>query len=109
MQPVDASARATFMTKDSDLEARRRRIRFRATHRGMKETDILLGRLAREELDDLDEAGLSAFERLLEVPDADILAWVSGTQAVPPEHDGPLIKRLRAYVFRPADYGKHDT
>ncbi len=94
---------------ETDLQARRRRIRFRATHRGMKETDILLGRLAREVLDELDEEGLAAFERLLEVPDADILAWVSGTQPVPPEHEGLLIERLRSYVFRPQDYRERGT
>lgn len=89
-----------------DIEARRRRIRYRAGHRGMKETDLLLGRLAREVLDELNEEELAAFERLLEVPDADILAWVSGTQPVPPEHQGPLTQRLLAFASRPTDYGK---
>ncbi len=97
------------MANMTDLQARRRRIRFRATHRGMKETDILLGRLAREVLDTLDEEDLAAFERLLDAPDADILAWVSGTQPPPAEHDGPLLQRLRTYVFHPCDYERRGT
>ncbi|WP_038034113.1 succinate dehydrogenase assembly factor 2 [Thermopetrobacter sp. TC1] len=87
-----------------DLDARKRRIRFRATHRGMKELDILFGRLAREVLDDLDEAGVSAFERLLEVPDIEVLSWVSGTAPVPEDYRSFLTDRLLTYRFDVADY-----
>ncbi len=89
----------------SELEARKRRIRFRAAHRGMKETDLLFGRLAAEVLDDLDEAGVAAFERLLDVPDVDVVAWVSGNAEVPREHAGPLVDRLLSYRFDTDSYG----
>ena len=89
-----------------DLDARKRRIRFRAGHRGMKELDILFGRLARETLDDLDAAGVAAFERLLRAADADVLAWIAGTAAPPLECDGPLLERLRGYRFSAGDYDR---
>ncbi len=89
----------------SDLEARKRRIRFRAGHRGMKETDLLFARLADEVLDGLDERGVAAFERLLDVPDVDIVAWVSGNAEVPAEHAGPLVDRLLSYRFNTDSYG----
>lgn len=87
------------MHKRLSLQARKRRIRVRATHRGMKELDLLLGRLAEEVLDDLDEAGVAAFERLLEVPDGLLLAWIGGQAAAPAAHDGPLLRRLKQYHF----------
>ena len=92
---------------EADLNRRKRRILFRAKHRGMKETDLLLGRLADEMLPDLDEAGVAVFERLLEVPDAVILDWVAGEATPPPEHDTELLRRLRAYYFTPGSYGEN--
>jgi antitoxin CptB len=79
------------------LEMRRRRLRFRAWHRGMREVDLLLGRFADATLDDLDETELSGFEALLLLPDPDVLSWVTGEFAVPPEADSPLVRRLLAF------------
>ncbi len=87
------------------LKLRKRRIRFRAAHRGMKELDLLFSRLAEEVLEELDEAGVAEFERLLEVPDAVVLAWVAREEEPPAEYDGPLLRRLLAYEFGPRDYG----
>ena len=92
---------------ENGLNARKRRILFRAKHRGMKETDLLLGRLADEVLAGLDEAGVAAFERLLEVPDALILDWVAGEAVPPPEHDTELLARLRSYWFDTDSYGEN--
>jgi antitoxin CptB len=92
---------------EGDLNARKRRILFRAKHRGMKEMDLLLGRLADEVLGELDEAGVAAFERLLEVPDAVLLDWIAGAGAPPPEYDTALLERLRRYRFDTGSYGEN--
>ena len=80
-----------------DLAMRRRRLKFRCWHRGMKETDLLLGRFADAHVDDLDEAEVAAFEALLETPDQDIFAWIVGGEPVPDEARTPLLTRLIAY------------
>ncbi len=92
---------------DADLNARKRRILFRAKHRGMKEMDLLLGRLADEMLETLDEEGVAQFERLLEVPDAELMDWIAGKGTPPPELDGELLARLRAYRFDTDSYGEN--
>ena len=92
---------------DADLNARKRRILFRAKHRCMKEMDLLLGRLADEMLPGLDEAGVAAFERLLEVPDAVLMDWVAGAGTPPPEHDTELLARLKGYRFDTESYGEN--
>ena len=92
---------------EADLNRRKRRILFRAKHRGMKETDLLLGRLADEVLPGLDEEGVAAFERLLAVPDAVILDWVAGEATPPPEHDTALLRHLKGYFFTPGSYGEN--
>ncbi len=91
----------------SDLNARKRRILFRAKHRGMKEMDLLLGRLADEMLETLDQESVAQFERLLEVPDAELMDWIAGAGTPPPELDGELLARLRAYRFDADSYGEN--
>ncbi len=60
---------------------RRRRLKFRCWHRGMKEVDLLLGPFADAAADRLDTAHLDQFDALLELPDPDILSWVMGEAA----------------------------
>ena len=52
-----------------DDEVRRRRAVYRASHRGTKEMDWLLGRYAEAELPRMTTEQLSAFEELLALPD----------------------------------------
>ena len=47
----------------SDLGMRRRRALWRATHRGSKEMDFLLGRYAEQTLDGMNAAEIAVFER----------------------------------------------
>ncbi|MGC1710167.1 MAG: succinate dehydrogenase assembly factor 2 [Methyloceanibacter sp.] len=51
---------------------RRRRALWRATHRGSKEMDFLLGRYAEAVLDGMNANDISIFERLIDIPDPDI-------------------------------------
>ncbi len=53
----------------SDLGMRRRRALWRATHRGSKEMDFLLGRFAEPALDGMNATDISIFERLIDTPD----------------------------------------
>ncbi len=82
------------------LDARRRRLLYRAWHRGMRETDLITGRFADAMIDQMSEDELADFERMLELPDPELLAWVLGEQAVPANHDTPLLRRLRDFSQR---------
>ena len=81
----------------SDLDPRRRRILFRAWHRGMRETDLIMGRFCDAEIASLSEGEIEAFEALIEAPDADILAWVTGERPAPAAYDTGLLAKLRAF------------
>ena len=82
---------------NEDLDIRRRRLRFRAWHRGTREMDLLLGRFADAELAKLDEPAVASFEALLEVPDPDLYNWIVGAWETPAAHDTPLLRRLRDF------------
>lgn len=77
------------------LDARRRRILFRAWRRGMREMDIVMGRFADARLPGMTEAELDLFERLLDAPDPSVLAWITGEAPTPAEYDTPLLAQLR--------------
>lgn len=89
-----------------DLELRRRRLAFRANHRGIKEMDLILGRFADEALGGMDADGLARFEALVEVPDRDLYGWVTGAEPVPAAYDDDIMASLKALRFAATDYGK---
>ena len=76
------------------LEPRRRRALFRAWHRGTREMDLLLGRFADAYIATLSEADLASFEALMEVPDRDLFAWVTGGEPVARNYQTPLYAAL---------------
>jgi antitoxin CptB len=70
------------MTPAERAGVERRRLLWRC-RRGMKELDVLLGRYARREQDPRTSAAeRAAFERLLDLPDPELAAYLLG-QEVP--------------------------
>ena len=76
------------------LDARRRKLLFRAWRRGVREMDLIVGRFADAYIDKFDDAALDDFERLIEVPNAELYAWVTGSQTVPAKHDTTVLRQL---------------
>ena len=81
----------------ADLDPRRRKILFRAWHRGMREMDLIMGRFADAQIGNLTDAELDEFERLIEVLDRDLLSWVTGEAEVPENYDSDVFRRLKAF------------
>jgi antitoxin CptB len=84
------------------LDVRRRRLLFRAWRRGVRETDLIVGRFADAHIDTLDAAELDHFEKLIEAPNADLYAWVIGAETVPPDYDTAVLAKLRAFHLHAA-------
>jgi antitoxin CptB len=84
------------------LDARRRRLLFRAWHRGMREVDLITGRFADAHIVTLSEAEVDDFERLMDVAEPDLLNWVMGAVETPPEFDTALFRRMRDFRADPA-------
>lgn len=76
------------------LAARRKRLRFLSRRRGTKESDLILGGFADRHVDDLSAAQIDRFEALLDCNDPDLMAWVTGAEPVPPEHDHDVMDLL---------------
>ena len=76
---------------EAGLDVRRKRLIFRAWHRGTRETDLILGRFADAHVAGFSDRELADFERLLDVPDPDIFVWVTGAGEVPTEDVSPVL------------------
>lgn len=82
----------------------RRRLRFRAWHRGTRELDLLMGSYADAKLADMTAEQLRAFEDILNAPDPDVFSWITAG-AEPGAHiDKTIIDELRALTLTPRDY-----
>ena len=88
------------------LDERRRRLLFRAWRRGVREMDLLVGRFADAYIGQFDDSGLEQFERLIEVPNAELYAWIVGDAAIPAEHDCGVLRRLIAFYNRSQNRGE---
>ncbi len=84
-------------TPIDDLATRRRRVRYRAWHRGTKEMDLVLGPYADAHAEGLDRAGLDRLEALMSEEDTDLLKWVMGQDIPPPGFDVELLGRIVAF------------
>ncbi|MFO1122366.1 MAG: succinate dehydrogenase assembly factor 2 [Hyphomicrobiales bacterium] len=88
------------MTAASDTDAvRRKRLLWRATHRGIKEMDIIFGGFVTRGIEAFTSTELDELERMITLPDQELLSWATRTAAVPAAHDGPLLRAMLS--FRP--------
>ena len=85
-----------------DLSMRRRRLRYRAWHRGTKEMDLVLGPFADAHLDGFGLPELDRLETLMDEEDTDLLKWVMGQEPVPPTADAELLTTIIAYRLKTA-------
>ena len=83
-----------------DIETVRKKLRFRAWHRGTKEADLMMGRFADEHIGQMDWQLLDQFDALLEAEDLDVYNWIIGKEPVPAVYDNELWALLSQFDFR---------
>lgn len=80
------------------MEARLKRLKFRAHHMGSNENDILFGGFAEKYLHTLTPEQVDRFETLIAETDTDLFNWVTGKQ-VPPAHlDHDVMGMVKVFV-----------
>lgn len=85
-------------TRSSEnLDMRRRRILFRAWHRGTREMDLIMGGFCDAHIGSLSEAEIDDFERLIDLPDHDLYRWVIGEAELPAALDTTLFRKMRDF------------
>jgi antitoxin CptB len=88
----------TGSTRSSEgLDDRRKRLLFRCWHRGTREMDLILGRFADAEIAGLGDDELGQLEQLIDVPDPDLYAALTGNAALAPEYRNGLFERIKSF------------
>src|SRR5579883_2233169 len=84
----------TASIPEPGLDTRRRRILFRATHRGTHENDLLVGGFVAPRIAAMSEAELDAVEAVLDLPDPELADWLTGRAPLPPAQDTPMLRAM---------------
>lgn len=84
----------------ANLEIRRKTILWRATHRGTKEMDLMLGGFAQAAVHSMQPSELDELEALIDLPDPLLMAWVLGEQAVLEDYRNGTTERFLAFRVR---------
>ena len=78
------------MPPDDELKA----LRWRATHRGTREADMMIGGFFEANYHDWSAEDRALFGELLDEQDVDIMAWAIGTRPVPDRYQGDMMTAL---------------
>ncbi len=102
----------TGLTRTSaDLTLRRKRMLYRAWHRGIREMDLILGQFAEDRIADLPEEQLDALEAIMAEEDGDLIKWINGEKPVPEQYRTPLFDEIASYKpdFSPVENTSPDN
>ncbi len=79
------------------MDVTRKRLLYKATHRGTKETDKIIGGFAEANLDTMTEDVLMSFDRLLDESDHALLNWIMDAEPVPAHVDANLLHEIISF------------
>jgi len=81
------------------VEVWRKRLTFRAWHRGTREMDLLIGSFAEKYINEFEAADLVIFEEILVNNDPDVYDWIIGRQIPPAELKSRVLDLLLGHQF----------
>ncbi|RCL01148.1 MAG: hypothetical protein JSC085_000018 [Candidatus Tokpelaia sp. JSC085] len=79
------------------LDARRRRIVFRAWKRGLLEMDLMFGQYVDAHIAVLDDRQLDELEHTMSFEDRDLLSWITGEIKMPANIKTSIFRDILAY------------
>ena len=85
----------TRTMEETSQDTRRRRLLFRATHRGTRENDFLVGCFVTTRLEAFSDDEIADLESIMDLPDPALSDWLTGRRPIPPEYDTPMLRAMR--------------
>lgn len=82
------------MVLNSKYDYLKKKLLYKSTHRGCKETDLLFSKFVNQYLDYMNEAELLDYEIILNQTDADVVSWVMGHTDVPKNLQSSIMIKL---------------
>jgi antitoxin CptB len=75
----------------------RKKLYWRSIRRGMKESDLLLGGFARQNLHSMSDTEITEFESILSLFDADFINYITEKKPIPADINTPLFHAIKAF------------
>ncbi len=75
-----------------------KKLLYQSCNRGCKETDLIIGLFARENLEKMDDNDLLTFEKILQQNDADLYDWYVGKKPIPKEISSAIMTKIMNFV-----------
>ncbi len=99
------------MTEDQNasLDTRRKRLLYRANHRGTYENDLMVGGFVKARIAAMSEQELDEIEAVMEFPDAELADWLTGRQPIPTHADSPMLRRIRDAALASGDAAREGS
>ena len=76
---------------------RRKRLIYRSAYTGTKETDLLLGYFAEQNINKLTEKQLDEYEELLTIEDPRLYKWITGMENAPEQYQGEVLELIKNF------------
>ena len=83
-------------------ELKIKKLIYRSKHRGCKETDIIMGSFAEQELPKFTKSEVDLYADFIEESDWDIYAWVNGNLEMPEKYRDNVGKKLMEFNLKRA-------
>jgi antitoxin CptB len=77
------------------IDGRRRRLLFRANHRGTRETDILVGGFVSARIAGFSDPEIEVLEAIMDFPDPLLADWLTGRVAIPEIYESAMLRAMR--------------
>lgn len=71
-----------------------KKILYQSCNRGCKETDIIIGRFAKKNVQNMDDEELISFLNILHLPDADIYDWYTKKKPLPKNQESKMMLQI---------------
>ncbi len=84
---------------EETVENWRKRLTFRAWHRGTREMDLLMGSFAEKYVNEFDRTDLAFFEEILINNDPDVYDWITGRKKAPDDVKSRVLDLLLSHSF----------
>ncbi len=84
----------TFQKREQIIK----KLLYQSCNRGCKETDLIIGRFAKENLAKMTNEELDSFSELLQFSDADIYDWYTKKKSLPKDRSNSVIVKLLNFI-----------
>lgn len=80
-----------------DIKSRQQFIKkllYQSCNRGCKETDLIIGQFAKQNIENMSDNDLQIFNQILQLPDADIYDWYTKKKPLPKENSSSIMTQI---------------